>query len=284
MIRQPMTGSARDLATYADEGFGRRLIAETADGKVMLVAFRPGQGIPAHAPDAALVITVMDGDGTIRIGDDFHHLRAGDIATVPAGVVRAINAGAAGMVAMHTVSPVPTEADHSMAVSSEPWPDDATGIEVAEAVSEEHSHLRPQIDAFGSLADRWSDLEASERSDRLHSVVDFLQNHLLPHAAAEEAVLYPAVERVLRARGGATSTMTLDHAEIARLTESLSKATPEAAEIPGLLHSLRALVLLHLEEEEQVYLPALAGLGAAEAEALAEALGFGAGEQAHHHV
>lgn len=284
MIRESMTGSARDLATYADEGFGRRLIGETSDGKVVLVAFHPGQGIPAHAPDVSLVITVMDGDGTIRIGDDFHHLRAGDIATVPPGVVRAINAGAAGMVAIHTVSPAPTEADHAMAAPSEPWPDEAIGLAVAEAVSNEHSHLRPQIDAFGSLADRWSDLEASERSDQLHSAVDFLQTHLLPHAAAEEAVLYPAVERVLRARGGAVSTMTLDHAAIARLTESLSKATPDAAEVPGLLHSLRTLVLLHLEEEEQVYLPALAGLGAIEASALAEALGLDTGEQASNHV
>ena len=47
MIRQPMTGSERDLATYADEGFGRRLIAETADGKVVLVAFRPGHSSPS---------------------------------------------------------------------------------------------------------------------------------------------------------------------------------------------------------------------------------------------
>lgn len=84
---------------------------------MVLVAFHPGQGISAHAADVSLVITVMDGDGTIRIGEDFHHLRAGDIATVPPGVVRAIDAGAAGMVAMHAVSPLPTEADHSMSVS-----------------------------------------------------------------------------------------------------------------------------------------------------------------------
>lgn len=284
MIREPMTGRARDLATFAEEGFGRRLIAETTDGKVVLVAFHPGQGIPAHAPDVSLVITVMDGDGTIRIGDDFHHLRAGDIATVPPGAVRAIRAGAAGMVAMHTVSPSPTEADHAVVASSEPWPDETVGLAIAEAVSSEHRHLRPQIDALGSLADRWSALEEAERSERLQSVVDLLQSQLLPHAAAEEALLYPAVERVLRARGGAVSTMTLDHVEITRLTENLDAATADAEEVPGLLHSVRALVLLHLDEEEQAYLPALAGLGASEAIALAEALGLDTGGRARDHV
>src|SRR5690606_4545988 len=55
----------------------------------------------------------------------------------------------------------------------------------------------------------------------LADIVGFLRGHLVPHAAAEEAVLYPAVEDAMGAPG-ATATMRADHVEIVARIDRLA--------------------------------------------------------------
>lgn len=278
-VIESIIGSGRELAELVPHGFGRRILASTERMTVVLAGFEPGQEIPAHAPDVDLVVSVLDGDGLVRIGEDVHHVRAGDVATIPAGKVRGIKAGPAGMIALHVVSPPPTDADHATPRPDLAWPEPGRAT-VGEAVAAEHAELRPVVDGLGELADRAGDLAPDERRRRLGDTVAFLRGSLLPHAAAEENTLYPAAERVLRARGGAVRTMTLGHERIAALVDELeaAAASDDVARLPRVLHSLRAIVLLHLDEEEQVYLPALAGLSADEAEVLAARLGI----EGHH--
>lgn len=102
------------------------------------------------------------------------------------------------------------------------------------------------------------------------ALLTFLQQELLPHAIAEEQVLYPAVEPLLRARGGATTTMSLDHLAIREYVGQLSQlvqaltAAPTAEQrarlqdqVRDLVLQVTALVQVHLRKEEEVYLPTL---------------------------
>ena len=137
-------------------------------------------------------------------------------------------------------------------------------------------HLRPIVESLGDLADNLGDMSQTDRADRLAKVASFLREDLLSHARAEEDTIYPMAEMVLRARGGAIGTMLLGHEAITALVEELEDAisAEEIDAMPRILHSLRAVILLHLEEEEAVYLPALIGLSEAETVSLAGALGI----------
>lgn len=99
--------------------------------------------------------------------------------------------------------------------------------------------------------------------------VSFLRNDLMPHAHGEERHLYPRIDLLMREHGRATATMSVDHEfietyieEIERTTAALKAANDE--ERPGLFkhlgevaQQLSAILKLHLEKEERVYLPLL---------------------------
>ncbi|HSJ59553.1 MAG TPA: hemerythrin domain-containing protein [Anaerolineae bacterium] len=99
------------------------------------------------------------------------------------------------------------------------------------------------------------------------SLAAFLQKELLPHASGEERHLYPRVEPLLRDHGRATATMSVDHefiedyvrriAGAAAALQSAGEGERSALEshLRRLALQLEAVLLLHLEKEERVYLP-----------------------------
>jgi iron-sulfur cluster repair protein YtfE (RIC family) len=132
-------------------------------------------------------------------------------------------------------------------------------MSVTDPLREEHAHLRPHLDELDAVADTldsWTD----ETPARLDAILDFLRGHLVPHARAEEDVLYPAVERAMGAPG-ATATMVADHREIVRRTDALAVGAatgPAAAStLRRQLYGLRAILDLHFDKEEEVLLPVL---------------------------
>ena len=146
----------------------------------------------------------------------------------------------------------------------------------------EHAHLAPHVDRLAEAGDLQADADAAYR---------FLTAHLIPHAHAEDEVLYPVVDRLLGADGEtrATDTMRRDHLEVARLTEELgvlrerlhAGAPVEERELRRVLYGLYAVVKLHFAKEEEVYLPLLdRELTADEAQALFERM-ESAGHAAH---
>jgi len=74
--------------------------------------------------------------------------------------------------------------------------------------------------------------------------------------------------------------MPLEHEAITRLVEDLetAAASDDVDAAAGALWGLRSVVLLHLLEEEEVYMPALAELSEEEARDIANRLGL-----AHEH-
>ena len=107
-------------------------------------------------------------------------------------------------------------------------------------------------------------------------------HHLIPHAQAEEQVLYPTVGRLLRTLE-ATDTMSRDHLEVILLTEELEAlrlhlffaplTEPEEQALRRVLYGLYAIIKLHLAKEEEIYLPILeAHLHAEEVDRMVEAM------------
>lgn len=158
----------------------------------------------------------------------------------------------------------------------------STVTRVTEPLRSEHQDLWPHLAALGGVAtelDDWSEHTAG----RLAEVVAFLRSHLIPHATAEEAVLYPKVEALLGAPG-ATATMAADHVEIVsrideldRLVAAVGPERPDAETVERLrrrLYGLDAILALHFAKEEDVLLPVLdERLTAEEAQDMFRAMG-----------
>lgn len=95
----------------------------------------------------------------------------------------------------------------------------------------------------------------------------FLKHELVPHAAGEEAELYPIVDDLVRAHGKPTSTMRVDHKYIQDYVAQIEAAAREYGDAaPAQQNALRAKLVqlgfeldavfkVHLAKEEEVYLP-----------------------------
>ena len=137
---------------------------------------------------------------------------------------------------------------------------------LTQPLREEHKELLPHIEAIRQAADAIGNVPLPELRPQLDGVYDFLAHHLLPHAQAEEATLYPVVGKVMGAPE-ATGTMSRDHVEVGRLIDELglirsntSGSTLTVAQIRDLrrvLYGLYTLVKVHFAKEEEVYLPIL---------------------------
>lgn len=165
---------------------------------------------------------------------------------------------------------------------------------VTQPLRDEHKELLPHIEELRTAADQVGDAGPDVLRASVAAAHDFLVQHLVPHAEAEEKVLYPVVASVLGAPE-ATRTMSRDHLEVGALTQELgalrrqiATAAPTAAQerdLRRVLYGLYALVKVHFAKEEEVYLPILdERLPASDAAKMFEAMGHAAGDaKAHAH-
>ena len=154
---------------------------------------------------------------------------------------------------------------------------------------DEHKELLPQVEHLLAAADSIGGDGPSP--ERVKAAYEFLAHHLLVHAQAEEAALYPVVAKVMGAPE-VTKTMERDHKEIQRLTVELAAfQNPDAMthatnqqlnDLRRVLYGLYTLVKVHFAKEEEVYLPILdQRLTTTEASAMFESLERAA-EKARH--
>lgn len=100
---------------------------------------------------------------------------------------------------------------------------------------------------------RLSDDERSALRDR---ILDFLRGTLVPHAKAEEEILYPEWASLV-GYADAMIPMVHDHEAIVARIESLAEVdTREVDTLQELLYSLHALITVHFRKEEDIQLPA----------------------------
>lgn len=281
---QALFGKASELAEFG-ESVTPKVLFESERMKVLLVALEPDQEIALHAPDVDLTVAVLEGTGDLWAGDRPHAIAPGDLAVIPAGATRGVRSRGGRLVLLHVVSPPPSAADHEIART--PWPAAAAGPDVRASLHDEHQELLPHLDHLRVLAEEAPGLDDETLRKRLDGVLGFLTDVLLPHAGVEEEALYPAVDGLLRATGGGTRTMSIDHEEIGERIEQLAVTargplTPKTrAAIARTLAQLEAIVRLHFRKEEEVYLPLLSRLSWEEAIELEDALA--AAGDGHHH-
>jgi heavy metal translocating P-type ATPase len=124
----------------------------------------------------------------------------------------------------------------------------------------EHRAIRADIDQLRATADT---LDAPGAMSRVRQAYRMLTDEIWPHEAAEEAELYPSLNRLL---GGTdpTAPMSRAHAEIAyqiarlgRLIDDIGDRTPgqdDLTDLRGVLYGLHAILRLHTVQEDETYL------------------------------
>ena len=132
---------------------------------------------------------------------------------------------------------------------------------LTQPLRDEHKELIPNIEQILKVADSLPDAPQEQIRDGIQEVYEFLAYHLIPHAQAEEAALYPVVQQVLGSPE-ATHTMSRDHVEVGRYVEELDELRQDLSSrntksLQRVLYGLYALVKVHFAKEEEVYLPIL---------------------------
>lgn len=153
---------------------------------------------------------------------------------------------------------------------------------LTQPLRDEHAEILPRIEQLREVADRIGELSAAGLTEAVDEAHDFLAGHLIAHAEAEEAALYPMVGEVCGAPE-VTATMSREHQKIGELVNELGQARsrldhagPDAElerDLRRLLYGLHAVIGVHFLKEEEVFLPLLdARLSRQRADEMFEAL------------
>ena len=111
-LQPTIVADYRSAATFQAGHFSPVPLGHTDRVKAVLSCFEPGQFIPVHAPAIDVTFVILEGEGVIVAGDQEAEVGPGAIVIVPAGAARGIKA-TTRLIAVHLVSPPPTEADHA---------------------------------------------------------------------------------------------------------------------------------------------------------------------------
>ena len=110
-IMAVLLSSYREAVAFRPEKFNPVVVAGSSHLKAVLTCLEPGQFIPVHRPGVDMLLVVLEGEGRLVAGDREEAARPGTMVFVPAGEARGLKAETR-IVALHVVSPPPTEADH----------------------------------------------------------------------------------------------------------------------------------------------------------------------------
>jgi hemerythrin-like domain-containing protein len=120
----------------------------------------------------------------------------------------------------------------------------------------EHAELKSHIDHIAQAARELPRLDPAEREVVVERVLGFLVGTLVPHARAEEAVLYPEWARLLGFEDAA-APMIHDHEAIVARIDRLERTDVDDVDtLQELLYGLYALIGVHFHKEEDLQLPA----------------------------
>jgi iron-sulfur cluster repair protein YtfE (RIC family) len=120
----------------------------------------------------------------------------------------------------------------------------------------EHEELHAHVEHIGQAAREVARLETAEREALVGRIIEFLRGTLVPHAKAEEEVLYPEWAKLVGFEGAAVP-MVHDHEAIVARIEQLEHAdVADVDTLQELLYGLYALISVHFRKEEDIQLPA----------------------------
>jgi hemerythrin-like domain-containing protein len=131
-------------------------------------------------------------------------------------------------------------------------------------IRDEHAALWPRIQQFRQTASQAGDLPSDQLKAAIEEAYLFLENRVIPHARAEDQVLYPVIARIVGS-DLATRGMTRDHVEVGTLANELGLLRVELSEdeepprevveeARRILYGLYALIKGHIDKEEEIFL------------------------------
>jgi len=132
-------------------------------------------------------------------------------------------------------------------------------------VQEEHQRLRAGLAGLEQTIDDAHRLSRPELSDRIHRILQWVRRDVLPHAAWEDAWLYPQLDRGA-GTPWATRVLRFEHAQINECAGHLEDAAQALRErwsmelafrVVSCISRLDALVSAHVAQEERFIQPLL---------------------------
>ncbi|RPI95318.1 MAG: hemerythrin domain-containing protein, partial [Chloroflexi bacterium] len=93
---------------------------------------------------------------------------------------------------------------------------------LTQPLRDEHKELIPHIERILDVANSLPEASVEQIRGGVKEVYEFLAYHLIPHAEAEDAALYPVVQKALGSPE-ATKTMSRDHVEVGRYVDELAE-------------------------------------------------------------
>ena len=129
-------------------------------------------------------------------------------------------------------------------------------MRATEPFRHEHEELLEHIEHLAAAARELPTLSEDERELLRARVLGFLRETLIPHAHAEEEVLYPEWAELV-GFADAAIPMVHDHeAIVARIDQLAGTEITNVDKLQELLYGLYALISVHFRKEEDLQLPA----------------------------
>jgi hypothetical protein len=126
-------------------------------------------------------------------------------------------------------------------------------IQTTKPVLDEESGLRQQVEQFLVVARDLPSLGVSERIDVVEDIAAFLAEVLMPHADAEQRVLYPRAARLLHRRDD-SDDVAADRAALRELFAQLVSADArDAGALQEVLYALYTILSAHFWREEAMF-------------------------------
>ena len=102
----------KTVASFSPERFTPVPFGQSERSRALLVCLEPGQFIPVHSPGVDITFVILEGEGTLVVGDHEQVVGPGALAFAAAGEARGLRARTR-LIAVHVVAPPPTEEDHT---------------------------------------------------------------------------------------------------------------------------------------------------------------------------
>jgi quercetin dioxygenase-like cupin family protein len=80
------------LVDYQPGSVVSRPLIKKKSGNLTLFAFDAGEGLSEHAAPFDALVLVVEGEAEVRIGEQAHRVRAGEVVLFPAGKPHALHA------------------------------------------------------------------------------------------------------------------------------------------------------------------------------------------------
>lgn len=144
----------------------------------------------------------------------------------------------------------------------------------------EHEHLLDHIEHLAAAARELPRLDDEHRARERARIVGFLRGTLVPHAQAEEEVLYPAWAELVGFKDAAVPMVHDHEAIVARIDQLAHADIADVDTLQELLYGLYALISVHFRKEEDLQLPVFDAAPPEVAEAVMAQM-HGAGAHAH---